>query len=385
MKKIFFVLIILLSLRNGTFTQGSLGEDFIITPFWDFYTTNYLSTQSSGRGFTGIASVNDISGILLNPASINIPNKYQINVQYTYKTRQQWLPSINLPDLAIKQQLFSGSIGFGYRINKQFQTGFIYNNPSSLYFNIGPIIQTNEYGNEIGRYDLYYDLVNHSFNVPFVYTSNEFSLGLNLNYLISRYIIPRGGITTIGNPSGYSTGDNFSATASIFKAHAGFIYNFMNGLSIGATVSSGGKSTAKYKYPDGTEISNVKVNFPWKAGFGFQYSLPKTSWKISADYNYTNTSVQNNLKDRHDFHFGVENVLNNHWTVRGGFFTLLDYRNNNLMWLDPVGDYNQYFLTLGTSYQKNNFIFNLAVLTSQISTGIIKNTYVNAGLTFNIK
>ncbi len=385
MKKIIFALIIFLLFGKNTFTQYATGEDIFITPFWDFYTTNYLSTQSSGKGFTGIASENDISGILLNPASINIPNKYQFNVQYTYKTRQQWLPSILPSQLALKNQLFSGSVGIGYRINKKFQTGFIYNNPSSLYFDLGTGIRTDEFGNELARYDLYYDLVNHSFNVPLVYTSNEFSLGLNLNYLISRYIIPREGISSIGSPDGYATGDDFSATASIFKANAGFIYNFMNGLSIGATVSRGGKSNVKYKYPDGKEESNVKVNFPWKAGFGFQYSLPKASWKINADYNFSNNSVQNNLKDRHDFHFGVENVLNKNWTVRGGFFTLLDYRNNNVMWLDPVGEYNQYFLTLGTSYQKNNFVFNLAVLTSQISTGIIKNTYVNAGMTFNFK
>src|SRR5918912_3580903 len=102
MKTIITFLAILLSI-HVTLSQSSSNEDIIISPFWDFYSTNYLSTKSSGKGYTGIASENDISGILLNPASVTFDTKYQMNVQYTFKTRQPWLTSLGLSDLALKQ------------------------------------------------------------------------------------------------------------------------------------------------------------------------------------------------------------------------------------------------------------------------------------------
>jgi hypothetical protein len=95
--------------------------------------------------------------------------------------------------------------------------------------------------------------------------------------------------------------------------------------------------------------------------------------------------MQEGLKDRHDAHIGFEGDITNNWILRGGFLTLLDYRNTHpdFEWLDPIGDYDQYFITFGAGYTHKNFAANIAVLTSQFSPGIIKNTYVNGGLTFN--
>ncbi|HEY3251785.1 MAG TPA: hypothetical protein VGK25_11765, partial [Ignavibacteria bacterium] len=180
-------------------------DDQMINPFWEFYGYNYLSSVSAGKGFTGIAGQNDISGFNLNPASIDIPLQNQVNAQYTYKSSQPWLQKL-VTDVGLKQQLLSGSIGYGKKITNMLQTGFIYNNPTGIYFDLGEFVRTDEFGNEIGRYEIYYNVVTHSFNLPFVYSVKNFKIGVNLNYLFSRYTFP-GIISTPSEPEGIVTDD----------------------------------------------------------------------------------------------------------------------------------------------------------------------------------
>jgi long-subunit fatty acid transport protein len=354
----------------------------MINPFWDFYSFNYLSTQSSGKGFTGAATENDLSGLLINPASVNIEKKFQVNAQYTYKSNQPWLTGLAFTDWYIKQQTFSGSIGFGYRIDKNFQIGFLYNNPAGYYLDLGEIIRTDSLGNEIGRYELYYNFNQHAFNLPFIYSAGSFKLGTSLSYTIYRSSTP-GLISTPENPEGYLYEDDIIGETEILKAQFGFIFSSPFGFSIGSSVTSGGKSIVKYKFPStGNEAYN-DASFPWKVTAGAQYRVPKTSWTFSADYNFIGTSVRNNLRDRHDVHFGIENNITKNWTLRAGFFTLFDYRSDDANWFDPVAEYDQYFVTFGGSYKSKNVTVNLSVLTSEFSSGMIKNTIVNGGLTFD--
>jgi hypothetical protein len=256
-------------------------EDYTLSGFWDFYGYNYLNTQSAGRGFAGIASENDISGILLNPASVNIEKKYQVNAQYTFKTTQKWLKSDNI---SLKQQLFSGSLGFGYRINRHFQTGFVYNNPASHYYG-AEIIKSDPFGFESSRYYYFVNNSFHSFNVPFAYSGNNFRAGLNISYSYTRYTIPREAITTLNNPMGFSTGSDFSAASSFIRAQTGLIYVLNENVTIGVSVTSGGRSKVKQTYPDGSTSDTMTAVQPWKAGAGIEYNIPQTKLKLLADYN----------------------------------------------------------------------------------------------------
>jgi hypothetical protein len=109
----------------------------------------------------------------------------------------------------------------------------------------------------------------------------------------------------------------------------------------------------------------------------------KTTWKFGLDYSYMGTNVSEYLNDRHDVHLGVENDITKNWTLRAGFFTLLDYRDDDGNWIEERGEYDQYFVTLGGGYKQKSFAANFALLSSGFSGGIIKNTYINGGLTFN--
>ncbi|MCC7158481.1 MAG: hypothetical protein IT281_02970 [Ignavibacteria bacterium] len=384
MKKRILASIIFLILVSGQLiTQSNrTDDDIMLNPFWDFYSFNYLNSPSAGRGFTGIAAMdNDVSGILLNPASMNISTKAQLNFQYTFKTSQDWLPGLNL-GIKLKQQLFSSSAGFGYRLNKQMQTGIIYSNPSGYYFDLGKIIRTDEFGNEIGQYDMYYSVRQHDLTIPFVYSGKNFSTGIGVDLIYSLFTAPPEGFTTLEDPTG---GEDLKGSSYFATLRGGFIYSITPDFNFGLTFTTGGKSKVKYRYPVGVADQSASHTFPWKAGVGLQYEPVGSKLRLNLDYDYSRTSVVSTLKDRHDFHIGAEGEIDKNWILRGGFFTLLDYRNttdNNFV--DPAHEYDQYFITFGGSYIKKNYRINLALLTSQISPGKIKNLYINFGMTFDL-
>ena len=91
-----FLLFIFLSTNLFAQQDGPRDEnpDIIINPYWEFYSNNWLSTNLAGKGFTGVASLGDISVISINPASLNVENKYNANVSYSYKHGIDYLPEL---------------------------------------------------------------------------------------------------------------------------------------------------------------------------------------------------------------------------------------------------------------------------------------------------
>lgn len=389
MKSLILALTTLIFTINS-YSQYGPSEDLFLNATYDFYSANYLNTESSGRGFTGIGTLNDISGIALNPATFNVEKKYQLNVQYTYKTKHTFNYGYYASDYAIKHQLFSGSIGFGYRINKSLQTGIVYNNPNGMYFDLGEGIRTDEFGNELSRYDFYYNVVRHSINIPLKYTSGNFSAAINANYIYNILTIPGEAVTTISSPDGYQNGDDFKATANWFKCDAGFLVQLDKTFSLGLSVSTGMRSTVTYKYPDGTNEYSMST-LPWKAGIGGFYYFPNSTWKIGVDYVYQRTSDMKYYKtfqyykDRHDVHLGAEGNISKEFILRAGVFTAFDYRKEaeNITYTDKIGEYDQYFLTFGGTYKTKSVRLNLAVLTSQLSPGKYQGLYINGGVTYD--
>ncbi len=364
-----------------TFSQY---DDYRFNSFFEFYTNNYLNTESSGRGFTGLAFENDISGLIINPATVTLNKKYQLNFQYTFKGRQPWLENMGFNDIGLKHQLFSASAGFGWKVNKNFQTGFVYSNPQGMYFDLGEIIRTDEFGNELGRYDGYENISKHSFSIPLIINAGSLTSAVNLNYIYARFSTPGVLFTTIEYPNGNSNVDDFTGHTNIFKTDIGLMYKLSQFLTAGISVSTGMITNNTYKLPDGSR-ETTHSTIPWKGGTGFSYLIPNSQWKIGFDYIYNRTSAIRNLKDRHDFHLGTEGPVNKNVIFRAGFFTMLDNRidNGSVDWFDKPGDYDQYFITLGGSYINKDTKYNLALMTSQISPGKIKNLIINGGVTFN--
>ncbi|MCI0472782.1 MAG: hypothetical protein L0Y76_04280, partial [Ignavibacteria bacterium] len=76
------------------------------------------------------------------------------------------------------------------------------------------------------------------------------------------------------------------------------------------------------------------------------------------------------------------------FTVRTGFFTLLDYRTNDKganFERDPIGSFNQYFLTIGGTYKTKGFATTFSIMTSNIiTTPDVASTRIQATLTYDL-
>ena len=119
-----FISIFLFSFNS--YSQTLSTYDSRINYFWDFYSNNRLSVINAGKGCTGIAGENEISGVLLNPASLNINKKFQLHAEYVYKTNVTWLPSSEGDNPRLKQFNPAFMISGAYRFNNYLQTGLMF-------------------------------------------------------------------------------------------------------------------------------------------------------------------------------------------------------------------------------------------------------------------
>ncbi len=346
-------------------------NDPMINSYWYFYSSNFLDAVSSGKGNTGIGSTGNISAIQLNPASMEIPGKYQADLQYTYKTNQPWLPGLDIGDLYLKQNIFSGSAGFGYRINKNFQVGFLYSNPKSMTLNVGEIITTNEFGEEINRYDAYDKYNIHSFSVPLVYSTEKLRLGLSVSYNLHRRY------------ANFSNNNEVTGKVNLFNLQGGIIVKPLKELSIGVTFSPQISGDVTYDTPLFFYEEDYEVVIPMEFGAGIEYTFRGNFLKLSGDYTYTNSSIETYQKDLHKAHLGIEYLVDKNWTVRTGFFTSPDVRDLPGSYFNYNESYEQIFLTLGATLKLKKASLSLAVMDSHISSDDLKYTFINGGLTFD--
>jgi len=386
-KILFYSLLIALVSASVSYSQ-EISDDFYYSTFWDFYSNNRMSTIPAGKGYTGIAGRNDVSGVMLNPASLDLKNKYHAHAEYIYKSDVPWLKSFT-QQLAVEDEYLrelhpSISGGVAYRMNKFLQVGLLYNTSNSYRLDYGTGQITNEFGEILGYADFYTDVSVSSITAPLVFNYKNFlRAGVNISYCIYHLGFTYNRIS--GNVPDNAAVANFQKVVPQF----GVIVQPVKGLALGLTFVPETRENVTYKNYDGSTYTNKKANvFPMKIGAGVDFLFPNLPLRAAVDYNYTKSSVDNRLKDRHDINAGLEYTIMKKIALRAGFFTLKDNRADEtefMHWVDPVGKYTQYFATIGGSYRLKNFTLSLAVIDSHIfSKGLIKQTIVNAGVSFDL-
>jgi long-subunit fatty acid transport protein len=342
--------------------------DLLTNPGWEFYSDNTLSSVSAGKGYTGIASLGDLSSLSLNPASVNIDKKFQAYIGYNYKTKFK-LYNVNLDnDMEnVSPSFFVGSV---YKINKDIQVGIVYRNEYSFKF-----ISQLSGGDEIS-----YSLVTHSFTVPINYNYKWLRAGVNLNLTYFRGEAK--GITTEFYPEGFE--DSHSSLWR-FIPQFGVQISPVPFLSFGATYTPGfTDSTSWYIGDTNARLLNASVKYPDRFGIGAELRLLKNRLKLSLDYHYDKTSVLSQLKDKSNINIGVEYCSNNNFIIRGGFYTLNDFRDLSATVVTETYNYNLYFLTIGGTYKYKCCTFNLALMDSHLlNKSDVAHTKINGGISLD--
>lgn len=313
----------------------------------DYYSQNYLSTKAAGRGYTGIASENDVSGITINPASLNQKTKFQFYGSYVFKTNVPWLQRItnNIVLKQIHPTLFAGG---SYKISDAFTTGIFFANNQSQRFDLGMIeITTINDPDGTGEFvHAYNDISVSTLGLPVVYSYKEtFRMGVNINYVF--FFVKKNG-------PGVSK-EKFQK----FIPDIGLLYKPVRNFSIGVSFTPSSEETVKETGSIGdssfTHIYSQPNKFPMKISGGLLYSFEKFPLTILADLRYKDSSVEENFKNRLDFNFGLEFRANDKLTLRSGMFTLADNRAESLQYVDPVGQYSQVFGTIGGTFSTGKF------------------------------
>jgi len=356
-------------------------NETLMSPFFDFYSQNNLSAINRGMGLTGIAGNNDISGISLNPASLNLHSKYEIKTEYSYRNNIRWLAFLGFHDIYLKQSHPAVAVLFGYKINDKFQTGFSYRNDNNFKLDLGNVLIINEYGQILGSLDVYQSFNTHTFSIPLVYEYKFLKAGINLNYILY---------------AGYEIGTLFYDPVNIIELNTSF-GSFVP--DFGIQINPVPELTFALTYTQGYDKEIVRdwssvsqslrdfttiAHYPSRFGFGIALKLLEDRLILESDYRFENTSKTYGLKDRNNIYIGADYAIDKDWNLRTGFFTLIDYRDESVNYGDPVGTYDQYFLTFGAGYKINRFGFDLSFMNSTLfSNSIVGHTKLNGSVSFS--
>ncbi|MDQ3022155.1 MAG: porin [Bacteroidota bacterium] len=369
MKKLIVINVFVLAFSQSGYSQTYKKNSYYFDLIYDIYSHNYLSVKAAGKGYTGIAGNNDLSGIVLNPASLSQKDKFQIYAEYLYK----WETPYNKYSSGNFYEQYNPTMlaGISYKINKDFIAGILYQNNNNYNFNFNI---TNELGEPAGKGNNAFSI--SSLTLPIVYSGVDMlKFGINLNY--SFYSYKREG------------SDNFEYTESFekFIPDFGIIYTPINNLSIGATFTPETSENIEYKSSDTNFTYKDPNYFPLEVSIGVNYKFEETPLTLSMDYRFINTSVDESLDDRNDFYFGMEYGFNKMIIIRSGIFTVKDFRNINnyvFIYIPDPGSYSQTFGTLGATVNIDKLNLNLSLIDSHIfSSGNITQTQLNFGAGYN--
>ena len=301
--------------------------DPVMNPYWEYYSTNALSSISAGKGNTGVASSGDVSLIYLNPATLNLSKKFQVNVGYNLKSESGYT--------SLSQNFYSFSLAGAYRLTENLQVGLAYQNDYSYNYSSGFIPESN-YTNK---------LETHSFRIPIVYNTRWIRFGMNINFM---YL----------NAIEY---DYQHLDLGILLPEIGAVVTPIKELSFGSSFSPGFTSRPEYKPNNNPMYNNYNgfVKYPNRFKFGTEVRLLNNDLKLSLDYHYANTGSIEYLKDQSNYYIGLDYIIDENFTFRCGYFTMFDFEDKTYQ--SKYSD-DLYFVTLGTTYKINIYSFNLGAI-----------------------
>jgi hypothetical protein len=237
--KICMVLVLAIITAN-VYAQGESAVPFLLIG---------PNSRNAGMGETGAGLVNDASAMFWNPAGLAFQKGIEVSL-----THSPWLPGLGLGDL------FYDYLSGKYYLKKFKGTLGV----SITYLNIGTIIRTDEFGNEIGEYKAFDGALAVGYGTK---VTKDLGIGI-----VTRFIYSKLATGTVGNEQGsgiaYDLSFDLSALWRPTKTKLKFIDNR---LGIGLNFSNLGP---KVTYVDAAQADPLPSNLR----FGIGYDLVKTEF-----------------------------------------------------------------------------------------------------------
>lgn len=299
-----FASLLLVSVFSPAFGQGEATVLFLmINP----------GARQGGMGEAGVALADDPAAVYWNPGGL--PFQYE-DPEVDKKIggtlmHVQWLPQFNLNDL------YYDFAAFRYHWQDIGMLGF-----AIQFINYGENIQTDNSGNEIGRFNSNEVAVTGSYSLK---VTHNLGLGVNLKYIYSNL-----------SPGVFVDAERQEGKGSTFAFDVGTLWKpgFAKKLSFGLALSNIGP---KMTYVDEAQADPLPTNFR----LGFAYRLLHSEFnKLTFVYDMNRLLVnregtksdnvfkamfysswtQGDLLKRFTHSFGLEYWYTNLISLRGGFF-----------------------------------------------------------------
>lgn len=245
------ILVVFTLISTRIFAQGESAVPFLLIG---------PNSRNAGMAETGAGLINDASAMFWNPAGLGFQDGIEVNV-----THSPWLPGLGLSDL------FYDYLSGKYRIKKLNGTVGL----SITYLNIGEIIQTDEFGNETGKYKAFDMAAALGYGTK---VTRDLAVGVVARFIYSKLE----GAVKVGNEQGTGIAYDMSFDISALWRPTNTRFKFINDrLGIGFNFSNIGP---KVTYVDADQADPLPSNF--RLGFG--YDIVKTDFNnltITADFN----------------------------------------------------------------------------------------------------
>ncbi len=243
------MLIAFVALSGKIFAQGESAVPFLLIG---------PNSLNAGMGETGTGMVNDASAMFWNPAGLGFQRGNQVSI-----THSPWLPGLGLSDL------FYDYLAGKYYMKKLKGTIGV----SITYLNIGKIIKTDEFGNEIGDYQAFDGALAVGYGTK---VTRDLGVGV-----VTRFIYSRLAVDPVAGEQGTGTAYDLSFDLSMLWKPSKTKLKFINNkLGIGINLSNIGP---KVTYVDNQQADPLPTNL--RLGFAYDvYQSEFNNLTVTADF-----------------------------------------------------------------------------------------------------
>lgn len=243
------MIIAFVALSGRIFAQGESAVPFLLIG---------PNSLNAGMGETGTGMINDASAMFWNPAGLGFQRGNQVSI-----THSPWLPGLGLSDL------FYDYLAGKYYMKKLKGTIGV----SITYLNIGKIIKTDEFGNEIGDYQAFDGAIAFGYGTK---VTRDLGVGV-----VTRFIYSRLAVDPVAGEQGTGTAYDLSFDLSMLWRPSKTKFKFLNNkLGIGINLSNIGP---KVTYVDNQQADPLPTNL--RLGFAYDvYQSEFNNLTVTADF-----------------------------------------------------------------------------------------------------
>lgn len=370
---------VLVILTVGLFSsEVSYSAPEFMQAYYDAYSNNYINTLASGRGNTGVAKIENVENVLLNPAGFSTDHT-EMYIEFMVKPEKKEIGHLK-DESYVANKPFT-FVGFGFSMVNNLSTALYYSMPKSLEYDRYTI---DDYGTAIIQ-DRKPEYNHYRFGFVNSFMLQHLSLGFDLNY----------NLHSMENMliNGVSSKIDLSEGALSFSS--GLLYKVNNRLNLGLAYNH--SSEVEFD----TEYLDWIVTVPAKFSAGLSYYYIEDS-VINIDYERRmNSQMSEYYDDLNIFKLGLEQQIRNSIIRFGAMYIpstfsgevqlpvaqlaseiIPHYPNNFNDGVEEILSNEQTFLTIGYTLNLEELTFNLSGM--QAIASEMKTTQLSLSIGVNL-